>query len=283
MNLPKETKEILEALAPELAESEDERIIVRLIEYFQGFLEGYEDCYKDGGCVKWEGLDVKSILAWLEKQKDLDKMIIVSPEVWDNAISDAYENGKKDDDKQKEQKHPNGCFTCDEYKKGYEEGRRNGFTAGYNKAMKEVEQKEQKPAEWSKNDTVFLNEITDFFENKTVRLQHDLDMYAHWLKSLPERFNLQPKQEWSDEDEDMLNCCISSIEEAKENRYAYKETDGDTSYDREIDWLKSLRPQPHWEPSEEQMNALRVTLEYMPDTFKPKCTLITLQNDLKKL
>ena len=48
-------------------------------------------------------------------------------------------------EKQKEQKHPNGCFTCDEYKKGYEEGRRNGFTAGYNKAMKEVEQKEPLP------------------------------------------------------------------------------------------------------------------------------------------
>lgn len=48
-------------------------------------------------------------------------------------------------EKQKEQKYPDGCFTCDEYKKGYEEGRRNGFTAGYNKAMKEVEQKEQKP------------------------------------------------------------------------------------------------------------------------------------------
>ena len=43
---------------------------------------------------------------------------------------------------QKEQKHPNGCFTCDEYKKGYEAGRFHGFTAGYNKAMKE-----QKPAE----------------------------------------------------------------------------------------------------------------------------------------
>ena len=52
-------------------------------------------------------------------------------------------------EKQREQKHPDGCFTCDEYKKGYEEGRRNGFTAGYNKAIKEVEQEEQKPAEWS--------------------------------------------------------------------------------------------------------------------------------------
>lgn len=46
----------------------------------------------------------------------------------------------------------------------------------------------QPKQEWSKNDTVFLNEITDFFENKTVRLQHDIEMYAHWLKSLPERF-----------------------------------------------------------------------------------------------
>ena len=51
----------------------------------------------------------------------------------------------------------------------------------------------------------------------------------------------QKPAEWSEEDVDILNCCISSIEEAKENRYAYKETDGDTSYDREIAWLKSLQ------------------------------------------
>ena len=64
--------------------------------------------------------------------------------------------------KQKEQKHPNGCFTCDEYKKGYEEGRRNGFTAGYNKAMKEVEQKEQKPLtteETELNSIAFLEQM----------------------------------------------------------------------------------------------------------------------------
>jgi len=67
-------------------------------------------------------------------------------------------------------------------------------------------QEEQKAAEWSKNDTVFLNEITDFFENKTVRLQHDLDMYAHWLKSLPERFVLQPKPQWTKEDERKFQC-----------------------------------------------------------------------------
>ena len=58
------------AYSSKISADEDGKIRVRLIEYFQGFLEGYEDCYKDGGCVKWEGLDVKSILAWLEKQKE---------------------------------------------------------------------------------------------------------------------------------------------------------------------------------------------------------------------
>ena len=51
-------------------ESVDERIRTRLIEYFHGFLKGNEDCYKDGGFVRWEGLDVKRIIAWLEKQKE---------------------------------------------------------------------------------------------------------------------------------------------------------------------------------------------------------------------
>lgn len=66
----------------------------------------------------------------------------------------------------------------------------------------------------------------------------ELDNMVAWLEKQKE----QKPAEWSEEDEDMLNSCISSIEEAKENRYAYKETDGDTSYDHEIEWLKSLRP-----------------------------------------
>ena len=48
---------------------------------------------------------------------------------------------------------------------------------------------------WSKNDENFLKEIIDFFENNTVRLQHDLSMYAHWLKSLPERFDVQEQEQ----------------------------------------------------------------------------------------
>ncbi len=67
----------------------------------------------------------------------------------------------------------------------------------------------------------------------------------------------QKPAEWSEEDEEMLNSCISSIEESKENRYAYKETDGDTSYDREIAFMKSLperfvlQPKQEWSDEDE--------------------------------
>lgn len=87
----------------------------------------------------------------------------------------------------------------------------------------------------------------------------------------------QKSVEWSEEDEEMLNSCISSIEEAKENRYAYKETDGDTSYDHEIAWLKSLRPS--WKPSEGQMEAL----EYVCRAYSSGGAEKSLYNNLKKL
>lgn len=53
----------LDTIFPELAESEDERIRKRLIEYFEGFRMGNAE-------VKWEGLNVQEVLVWLEKQKE---------------------------------------------------------------------------------------------------------------------------------------------------------------------------------------------------------------------
>ena len=93
----------VEMAFPELAESEDERIR-------------------------------KALIDALKTSKSVGELKFVLPEPTRKDCIAYIE-------KQKEQKHPDGCFTCDEYKKGYEAGRLNGFTAGYNKAMKE-----QKPA-----------------------------------------------------------------------------------------------------------------------------------------
>ena len=500
MSLPKETVEILEALAPELRESEDEKIRKEIIDFVNHYRYNTDITTEQ---AEW----CKKVIAYLEKQKknvvvyDGDNYKSAKEKAWtnfsgkvslipeaksihDNGFSEGYQFGIHEEkplkwtvhdeavrkeaiacleewkrlipysgiedydnilnwlkeelsihtEKQKEQKHPNGCFTCDEYKKGYEEGRRNGFTSGYNKAMKEVEQKEQngedeectdftifhplkigkgeyecipysfygsltsfsedkdlidflrtcfytkeeceewikkqkeqepverwqyvgevdlkenraieiledylkwvvseseqecsytwnelanairlgisamkekkpnieliqkswymegyhdrkfnkepkwviktgeggpryeenpkygqhieeKPTEWSENDTVFLNEITDFFENKTVRLQHDLDMYVHWLKSLPERFNLQPKQEWSEEDEKMLTRII----ERGQSQIQMFETG---LLPEQINWLKSLKPQPKQERSKKDEMMLQDLCEELHD------------------
>ena len=148
-------------------------------------------------------------------------------------------------------------------------------------------QKEQKPAKWSKNDTVFFNEITDFFENKTGRLQHDLDMYAHWLKSLPQRFNFQPKPEWSEEwdefDEDCLKRAIWYVENPAPS--VVKDTNL-------VLWLKSLKNRgnflksntnsPSWKPSEEQKDGLFHACNRMTGDYYHNA-LVSLYEDLKKL
>lgn len=82
---------------------------------------------------------------------------------------------------------------------------------------------EQKPAEWSEDDDALLKEIVSFFKDGTVKLQHDLNLYAGFLEKK----------------------------------------------------FKSLRPQPHWKPSEEQMKALNEVAN--------NGVLLDLFNDLLKL
>lgn len=50
-----------------------------------------------------------------------------------------------------------------------------------------VKFKSKKPAEWSEEDEPIFNEFVAFLEKGEYRLQHDLTMYAHWLKSIKER------------------------------------------------------------------------------------------------
>lgn len=53
---------------------------------------------------------------------------------------------------------------------------------------------------WSEEDEVIIDEIIYFLENGTVKLQHDLSLYASWLKSLRDRYL---KNTWKPSDEQM--------------------------------------------------------------------------------
>lgn len=61
-------KRRFEIIFPELRESEDERIRKRLVEYFNGFYDGFSS--GNNVNVRWEGLEVKKVIAYLEKQKE---------------------------------------------------------------------------------------------------------------------------------------------------------------------------------------------------------------------
>ena len=172
-------------------------------------------------------------------------------------------------EKQKEQKHPDGCFTCDEYKKGYEAGRLNGFTAGYNKAMKE-----QKPAEWSEEDDQLIGFIFDLLNDLVWRKD-----FAMSKEECLERLkSISPvKQEWSEEDEATYNAFICEVVNEKMNP-----TVEQVKWLRDIrDRLKSLRSS--WRPSEEQMEALEraSTNEYL--SAKQFDILVSLYEQLKAL
>ena len=129
----------------------------------------------------------------------------------------------------------------------------------------------EKPVEWEEEDQKSLNRainicISDFGEDCQT---------AKFLKSLPERFNLQSKQEWSAEETKDLVHILRVLDDC----YAYGKHDlSKTDHENLVNTLKSLRP--CWKPSEDEMEALLNTL-HPDDPYY--CELKSLYEQLKKL
>jgi hypothetical protein len=102
----------------------------------------------------------------------------------------------------------------------------------------------------------------------------------NWLKSLKERVgcevNCTTTKEWSEEDEHKLKDIIYFLDTAKKHYASTVELDAC------IDWLKSIRSQNTWKPSDEQMEALKEACDehWEPDGLDP---LYMLWEQLKKL
>lgn len=171
------------------------------------------------------------------------------------------------------------CFVCQEYEKGFKQGHLEGCTAGYNKAMKEVDeqkephftkrnalfdkcvencnpevmkkvsdeidemlQKEQKPAECNANDKAFIKDCAHIL---------DENGYAASAERLLSMFPIKPA-EWSEGDKKLIDGVINSL-------CCYQNTLSDYQKEivgEEIRKLKSLKPQPKQEWSEEEKDKL---------------------------
>lgn len=253
-------------------ESEDERIRKWLADYFSSIKK-----------TVWIHRDItcEQILEWLEKQKEqkpTDK-IDLKFNIGDTIVN--KKNGEKCT-------ISNRCLLHQYYS-----------DTNHCHEIKFDEQddwelvKEQKPNFSEKDSTDFEIEVHEIIaqarndsrlNDEDVLKQFEEEAAFALMLKANKLIEQQKPAKWSEEDADILNCCISSIEEAKENRYAYKETDGDTSYDREIAFLKSLRPCPSWKPSEEQMEALRRAVNKLAKTDVADSVRLSIMYDnLKKL
>ena len=135
------------------------------------------------------------------------------------------------------------------------------------------------PAEWSEEDEKIRKSLVEFFGKfKPQDMWNEMLSFGDVLSYLEK----QKPAEWSEEDEKMLQSIIEDYEAFD------KELILTPIYHHKANWLKSLRPQPHWKPNEEQMEVLNEVIgdERMEDTAacdKKAETLESLYNDLKKL
>ena len=179
--------------------------------------------------------------------------------------------------------------------------------------------KKEKSAEWSEEDEkilrLSLENLTEL-KNRFGKEYGKVGDCMEWLKSIKDRVQPQPKQEWSEEDEEMFCSLKKLLNEAS----CYSCTEGS---DKILNWLKSLKPNHwklsevkketknkcpyysegygcetsplkqcdtcpdyklynHWKPSEEQMRVLQTAIRDYGICHE-KCVLESLYNDILKL
>lgn len=177
----------------------------------------------------------------------------------------------------------------------------------------------EKNAEWRDVELTFRGENVkvkrQFFrddkghEYSTTEQDEDVAWYA--LRAWCEKkgvslYDLYPREEWSEEDEDFINMLILHF-----NYLINKGGDSVETYKSYIEKLKSFRPQPHtvsiknatkfgnleyergvkdgiqysenhrWKPSKEQIEALEDTIFFDKTVFRKK-KLVSLLEELKK-
>lgn len=263
-----DVKTIVECIFPELRESEDEKWRNWLIGHLKGYINQTDDKYAEV---------CKKAIAWLEKQGEPRVNMIQ----WkgDNLKEVVEFTGKSP-------KFGEWFKTWEEYE-NYVHSHGNIFKLfcedgshyevpvsawivktpdGYNIASKaKYKQKiEQKPA-WSEEDERNL----DWLMTVCERIHYKSDpqvapdsalMLKDWLKSLRDRV-LPKLAEWSEEDErtysEILDFFLGNIGTRcatidKQRHFGY--------------WLKSLKPQNHWKPSEQNIK----DLEWCADLVKDK-------------
>lgn len=107
--------------------------------------------------------------------------------------------------------------------------------------------------------------------------------YIHGAKAMLEKQG--QKSAWSEEDEYTLNETIQHLKLLIEIDKAKHCACDVQYYQRDIDWLKTIKQRYTWKPSKEQMDAMQMAVSYFGYSWasKEQKLLESLYDDLKKL
>ena len=135
------------------------------------------------------------------------------------------------------------------------------------------------PSEWSEEEKIIANALEQLYSYADSWHNGNNDTRAKEVRKVADELkSLRPiKQEWSEEDERMVKFYDDDYNNRIGNMPMKDVVEMRLKFN---DWvtnrIKSLRPQPHWKPSEEQVEALGRNLGGNP-------FLVSLYNDLLKL
>lgn len=166
----------------------------------------------------------------------------------------------------------------------YEKGRADAFVQ-MQKEWSEEDEKMVKCCEIALEAFEKLGKNTQGFPHENYFELDEEKIYPsevnRWLKFL----SPQPKQEWGEEDEVMINRIRSIVE-----KYAFSQSavdvNGDLCEKEYIDtdnWLKSLKERYFWKPSDDQMRALEYIINNASNTSYSCKIAKGLLEQLKKL
>ncbi len=272
-----EVNSLLEVLFPEFKESEDEHYRKWILEYLYCGLRRSDEQFKD---------QYKAAISWFEKQceqKPQGKSALeaINEEKVDNANK---VESRQEEFTDFERTLADICIGWIGEEPGWEQYIKDNADVLLKNAINMFNSVqdadfEQEPAEdpvWYDNmDDLIADGMIDEIQKSNLP-KGSKHNRIYWIN----KHRAQPKQEWNKDDEERIKNIISVLD-------VQVCWDGATGkkgnpYQKEIDWLKSLRPQSTWKPSDEQM----ITLEYYMHTLvcnEHKEILFGLYTDLKKL
>lgn len=148
----KDVREFMESIFPELAESKDERIRKRLLKLF-----------KEHHTEEWYGLNVKDVITWLEKHKDINEQILVLKdqiESLEAALRIERQGKQKSNECSSEDAKIRRCLLSHFSRYQPEEVYINDIT------IKDIVTwlEKQKPVEWSEEDIILIDKVCDYLE-----------------------------------------------------------------------------------------------------------------------